>query len=130
MKYHTPLFLLRTPSLHHITFKLLSKEARTPDQKPLAPESSSPLPIGFHLHLSSMSIINRKLPSPAKNVGKKTNNSLDQTLAHLQSLECFLIVTSSADTSLHSLLMLWNSHLTTIFHFVLVCYCLALWTIL
>jgi len=22
--------------------------------------------------------------------------------------------------------MLWNSHLTTIFHFVLVCYCLAL----
>ena len=26
--------------------------------------------------------------------------------------------------------VLWNSHLTTIFHFVLVCYCLALWTIL
>ena len=26
--------------------------------------------------------------------------------------------------------LLWNSHLTTIFHFVLVCYCLALWTIL
>ena len=26
--------------------------------------------------------------------------------------------------------LLWNSHLKTIFHFVLVCYCLALWTIL
>ena len=26
--------------------------------------------------------------------------------------------------------LLWNSHLTTIFYFVLVCYCLALWTIL
>jgi len=26
--------------------------------------------------------------------------------------------------------MLWNSHLTTILHFVLVCYCLALWTML
>ena len=26
--------------------------------------------------------------------------------------------------------MLWNSYLTIIFHFVLVCYCLALWTIL
>ena len=26
--------------------------------------------------------------------------------------------------------VLWNSHLTTIFHFVIVCYCLALWTIL
>jgi len=30
----------------------------------------------------------------------------------------------------HPNLLLWNSHLTTIFHFVLVCYCLALWTIL
>jgi len=27
-------------------------------------------------------------------------------------------------------LLLWNSHLTTIFYFVLVCYCLALWMIL
>ena len=26
--------------------------------------------------------------------------------------------------------LLWNSYLTTIFYFVLVCYCLALWTIL
>jgi len=33
----------------------------------------------------------------------------------------------AAQMALH---VLWNSHLTTIFHFVLVCYCLALWTIL
>jgi len=34
------------------------------------------------------------------------------------------------DRCLQLLVLLWNSHLTTIFHFVLVCYCLALWTIL
>ena len=102
MKYHTPLSLSKIPSLRHIAPRLPPEEARIPNQKPLPPESSSPLPIGFPLRLSSMSPTNPKRPSPAKNVPEKMNNSLHQTLAGPHPRRRFLVLTITTDTSLHS----------------------------